>query len=222
MSTAITNTTATSGSYAANAMKESIGMNKDDFLKLFIAQLQNQDPLAPQDATQMLGQLAQLTQVEQAYNTSAALEKLLAAQDNSLAMTSVALIGKEVTSRGDQISLDGTNPATIAFDLAGATSGNTLKITTSGGQAVRIIDLGSLPAGSNSFQWDGTDGQGNRLPAGTYRFSVGGTNALGNAVQATTYTTGKADGIRFDQGAAYLTIGTVTVPFADVISVKES
>lgn len=222
MSTAITNVTAASSSYAADAMKESVGMNKDDFLKLFITQLQNQDPLAPQDATEMLGQLAQLTQVEQAYNTSAALEKLLAAQDNSLAMTSVALIGKEVTSRGDQISLDGANPATIAFDLAGATSGTTLKITTSGGQAVRIIDLGSLSAGSNTFQWDGADGQGNRLPAGAYRFSVSGTNALGGTAQATTYTTGKADGIRFDQGAAFLTIGTVTVPFADVISVKES
>jgi len=45
---------------------------------------------------------------------------------------------------------------------------------------------------------------------------------LGSTVQATTYTTGKADGVRFDNGAAYLTIGAVTVPFADVISVKES
>jgi flagellar basal-body rod modification protein FlgD len=222
MSTAITNTTATSGSYAANAMKESIGMNKDDFLKLFIAQLQNQDPLAPQDATQMLGQLAQLTQVEQAYNTSAALEKLLAAQDNSLAMTSVALIGKEVKSLGSQVNFDGENPSALAFDLPSATTGNTLKITNSAGQVVRIIDLGSLSAGSATMQWDGMDGQGNQLAAGAYGFSISGTNALGAAIQATTYTTGKADGIRFDNGSAYVTIGTVSVPFADVISVKAS
>lgn len=222
MSTAITDATASSSSYAANAMKESIGMNKDDFLKLFIAQLQHQDPLAPQDATQMLGQLAQLTQVEQAYNTSAALEKLLMAQGNSLAMTSVALIGKEVKSFGSQVNFDGSNPATLTFDLPAATTDNTLKISNSVGQVVRIVDLESLSAGNNTFQWDGMDGQGNQLVAGAYSFSVSGTNVLGSTVQATTYTTGKADGVRFDNGAAYLTIGAVTVPFADVISVKES
>ncbi|WP_298272619.1 flagellar hook capping FlgD N-terminal domain-containing protein, partial [Geobacter sp.] len=55
---------------AAAAMKQSTGLNKDDFLKLFITQLQNQDPLQPQDSSQFIAQLAQLTQVEQAYNTN--------------------------------------------------------------------------------------------------------------------------------------------------------
>jgi len=66
------------------------------------------------------------------------------------------------------------------------------------------------------------DGQGNQLAAGAYGFSVSGTNLLGSTVQATTYTTGKADGVRFDNGTAYLTIGAVSLPFADVISVKAS
>ena len=37
-------------------MKKSTGMNKDDFLKLFVTQLQNQDPLNPQDGTQFIQQ----------------------------------------------------------------------------------------------------------------------------------------------------------------------
>ena len=64
MTTAVTGTTGATTTTAADAMKKELGMNKDDFLKLFVAQLQNQDPLAPQDPTEMLGQLAQLTQVE--------------------------------------------------------------------------------------------------------------------------------------------------------------
>lgn len=51
---------------AAAAMKKSTGMNKDDFLKLFVTQLQHQDPLNPADSSEFIGQLAQLTQVEQA------------------------------------------------------------------------------------------------------------------------------------------------------------
>lgn len=222
MSTTITGTSTTSANYASDAMKKSIGMNKDDFLKMFITQLQNQDPLAPQDPTAMLGQLAQLTQVEQSYNTAAALEKLLMSQDNSLAMTSVALIGKEVQAVGNQVALDGANPVSLSYQMPASTTSTTLKITNAAGATVRTIDLGSVRSGNGSYEWDGKDGQGNHLPAGAYTFSVSGSGVNGTTQEATTYTRGKADGVRFDNGTAYVTIGPVSVPFVNVVSVKAS
>lgn len=222
MSTTITGTTSTISSYAADSMKKSIGMDKDDFLKLFMEQLKHQDPLSPQDPTEFLGQLAQLTQLEQAYNSSATLEKLLAAQDNSMALTSVALIGKKVSALGTQAAFDGTNPSAISYQMPSATSSTSITITNASGQSLRKIDLGDVKAGNGSYEWDGKDGQGNLLPAGAYNFNVSGANALGNQQFATTYTTGKADGIRFENGMAYVTIGAVSVPFADVKTVKES
>jgi flagellar basal-body rod modification protein FlgD len=44
--------------------------SEDTFLKLFVAQLQNQDPLNPneQDPTQMVSELAQFSQLEQLVN----------------------------------------------------------------------------------------------------------------------------------------------------------
>jgi flagellar basal-body rod modification protein FlgD len=222
MSTTVTGTTATTSTYAADAMKKSIGMNKDDFLKLFMAQLQHQDPLSPQDPTEFLGQLAQLTQVEQSYNTAATLEKLLAAQDSSMAMTSVALIGKEVTAPGNQTALDGSSPVTLSYQMPAATTATTLNISNASGQLVRSVDLGSLSVGSQSYQWDGKDGQGTMLPTGAYSFSISGTNALGKQQTATTYTTGKVDGVTFDNGAAYVTIGAAKVLFTDITSVKAS
>ena len=90
MVNSVTSTTDTSA--AAAAMKKSIGMNKDDFLKLFIEQLKYQDPLKPTDAEQMLSQLSQLTQVEQSYNTNTNLANLLTAQNNSNTMASVSFI----------------------------------------------------------------------------------------------------------------------------------
>ncbi len=222
MSTTITGTTATTSTYAADAMKSEIGMNKDDFLQLFIAQLQNQDPLNPQDSSEFLTQLAQLTQVEQSYNSTAALEKLLTAQDNSLAMTSVSLIGKEVTALGNQAVFDGTNPASLTYQMPASTTDTTLTIYNGSGQAVKVVDLGSVASGKGTYQWDGTDGQGNTLTSGAYSFAISGTDATGDVQTATTYTTGVADGIRFDNGTAYVTIGAVSVPFADVTAVKQS
>lgn len=222
MSTTITGATATTSTYAADAMKKSIGMNKDDFLLLFMEQLKHQDPLNPQDSSEFLAQLAQLTQVEQAYNTSATLEKMLAAQDSNMVMSSVALIGKQVTALGIQAAFDGSNPATLSYQMPANTSATTLRITNASGQTVRQIDLGTVAAGKGSYQWDGRDGQGNLLPVGAYNFGISGLDALGNTQIATTYTTGLADGVRFENGAAYVTIGAVSVPFADVTSVKQS
>lgn len=216
----VTDTSTSSAASAASAMKKEIGMDKDDFLKLFISQLQNQDPLSPQDPSQFLGQLAQLTQVEQAYNTTTALNSLLTAQNNSLGMNSVGFIGKEVTASGSQIPFDGTNTSTLSYQMPVAASSAVLNITNSSGQTVRTVNLGDLNAGNGSYDWDGKDGQGNTLSAGAYSFSISGTDAAGGKQTATTYITGKADGVTFENGAAYITIGAVRIPLSNVKTVK--
>ncbi len=223
MSTAITNATAattTSATDAATAMKNQLGMNTNDFLKLFIAQLQNQDPLSPQDPSQFLGQLAQLTQVEQSYNTTTALNNLLTAQNQVLSNTAVSLIGGTITATGNQANYDGTNTAAMKYSLPAATASTTLTIANANGQAVRVVNLGSQAAGTTTYQWDGTDGQGNKLAAGAYTFAVTGTDAAGGTQTATTYTTGKVDGVNFSNGTAALTIGAVSVPYANVTAVS--
>jgi len=221
MTTAVTGTTSTTTS-TADAMKKELGMNKDDFLKLFVAQLQYQDPLAPQDPTEMLGQLAQLTQVEQSYNTTTALNNLLAAQNSSLASSAVSLIGGTITATGNQANFDGTNAASMKYSMPVATSSTTLTITNASGTVVRTVDLGAQSAGTATYQWDGLDGQGNQLAAGAYTFAISGINAAGGTQTATTYTTGVADSVSFDNGLAYISIGAVSVPYSSVTKVSVS
>ncbi|CAH2029993.1 flagellar hook assembly protein FlgD [Trichlorobacter ammonificans] len=223
MEASATNTASTTTTTAAaEQMKKKLGMDKDDFLKLFVTQLQHQDPLAPQDASAMLQQLSQLTQVEQAYNTTATLEKLLTSQNSSLAMGAVSLIGKQVTADSDQIGFNGSESTTASYQTATTLTGAKLAITNSSGQVVRTIDLGTVNPGTSTYQWDGKDDQGNLQPAGTYTFAVNGTNPLGKQQQAATATTGKADGVSFLNGVAYVSMGPVVIPFSTVVSVKES
>lgn len=69
-------------------------LDKDDFLKLFVVQLQHQDPMAPMDNDQMLSQMSQLSTVEQLTNlvtTNAAMAQ------SQAAASAVALIGRTVT-----------------------------------------------------------------------------------------------------------------------------
>ncbi len=221
MTTAVGSTTSSTSSTtsASSKMKSELGMDSNGFLKLFIAQLQYQDPLNPSDPTQMMSQLAQLTQVEQSYNTVTALNNLLTAQNNTAAMSAVSLIGGTITAAGSENYFDGTNATSLKYSMPAATTSGTLSVLDASGNTVRTVDLGALPTGSGTYTWDGTDGQGNKLPAGKYSFTVSGTDASGGTQTATTYTTGVADGVKFEDGAAYITIGPISVLYSDITSV---
>ena len=53
--------------------------NEQTFLKLFVAQLKNQDPLNPQDGTQFVTQLATFSQLEQSLQMRQDLDAIVAA-----------------------------------------------------------------------------------------------------------------------------------------------
>jgi flagellar basal-body rod modification protein FlgD len=69
-------------------------LGKDQFLKLFVAQLQHQDPMNPMNDSEFMGQMASFSTLEQVSNLAAANEKIA----NSLTSTSaIGLIGRTVT-----------------------------------------------------------------------------------------------------------------------------
>jgi flagellar basal-body rod modification protein FlgD len=73
---------------------------KEMFLKLMIAQLKNQDPSAPMDQKDMMGQIAQLSEIENMSNMTKAMEGLALSQG-------VDMIGKHVEYRYPVLDADG-------------------------------------------------------------------------------------------------------------------
>ncbi len=67
------------GSTAAAAATGSSIVQKDDFLKLLVAQIKNQNPLNPADGVEFLTQLAQFSQLEQLINIRTGIENLISA-----------------------------------------------------------------------------------------------------------------------------------------------
>jgi flagellar basal-body rod modification protein FlgD len=63
-STAPASSGSQSSSQSSNAALNSLG-SEQTFLQLLVAQLENQDPTAPQDGTQFVSQLAQFSSLEQ-------------------------------------------------------------------------------------------------------------------------------------------------------------
>jgi len=94
----------------------------DDFLRLLIAEIQNQDPTAPTDPTQYMSQLASFSTVAQQVRTNATLDALLSAQATSF-------IGKTVTSA------DGKT-AGLVVSVTFSTGGGAIATLKDGSQVV--------------------------------------------------------------------------------------
>ena len=127
----LTPTTPAPGTAAAQPRDPSI-LGKDDFLKLLIGQMQNQDPLNPGDPTQQMGEMTQFSILEQITNLS---QSQQASAENDYDQQAVSLIGRTVTyvrddgssatglvqqvtftSRGPQLTIDGVTgiaPVTV-------------------------------------------------------------------------------------------------------------
>lgn len=210
----------TDSASGAEAMKKATGLNKDDFLKLFISQMQNQDPLNPMDGTQFISQLAQLTQVEQAYNTNSNLQNLINAQNGSNNLASVGFLGNTVVAAGSKISHLYGGQSTMGINLPANAQTVKVDIVDSLGNTVRSMDLGQTQQGITTFSWDGLGTSGQSLPSGKYSFTVKAATADGTEIPATTLVQGKVDGVSLDGTSPVLSVGGMDIPLSDVISVK--
>ena len=140
--------------------------NKDMFTKLLVAQIQNQDPLSPQDPTQYVNQLSQLSQTEALQNlaqtTTASASVLQSLQ--TLAMG--GQVGSDVTVATDTVKLDGSK-LSGTVQLNGLSAGTSLILTGADGQQ-HTIDLGA-GSGAQPFTID-PDALG--LTPGTYKIQA--------------------------------------------------
>lgn len=85
--------------YLTNQPHQSTGSNslgKDDFMKILIAQLQNQDPLNPMEDREFIAQMASFSSLEQMMNMTKMFETFIANQTNSQIVQNSQMIGKQI------------------------------------------------------------------------------------------------------------------------------
>ena len=110
-------------SLAVNGRAASQELGKDDFLKLLITQLQNQDPTSPMENTEFIAQMAQFSSLEQMTNMSTEFTKLANMLNSGEA---VSLLGKNVEIAAGESSISGvveavtrgTNPQVMVNGMA--------------------------------------------------------------------------------------------------------
>lgn len=77
-------------------------LGKDDFLKLLMTELENQDPTNPMSDTDYISQMANFSSLEQMTNMSTSLNNFIQNQEQNQFLQASMLIGKTVTYTNDQ------------------------------------------------------------------------------------------------------------------------
>jgi flagellar basal-body rod modification protein FlgD len=204
---------AQSGGAGAGMMAK---LGGDEFLKLFVTKLRNQDPLNPLSDEQMLSQLAQFTSVEQLTQIG---NKLDAQQDLLAAFsgqTAVGMLGRTVRAHGDQVVVPAEGAAEVSFRVGGSGGIATLRVLDSAGTVVGERELGAVGAGQQTAPL-GAAGAG--LPPGVYRYEVQVVDAEGRAVAVETYSGGRVDGVRHGPSGPVLVADGAEIPLIAVIEV---
>jgi flagellar basal-body rod modification protein FlgD len=222
---AIDPTAATSPLYANNETQPTQGGTlgtQDEFLKLFIAQLENQNPLEPQDGSEFVAQLAQFTTVEQSAETNRRLGEILAGQMSASNASLASFVGRTGTVSADQFAITGRGEGVPALgvQLPQAASKVEVVIRDAAGKQVKRIELGPQSAGKVSIPWDGTSDTGAPLAQGNYQVEVRATGNDGSATEASATMSGLIQAIDFIDGVPRLRLGAVSAAPSDVLSIE--
>jgi flagellar basal-body rod modification protein FlgD len=155
---------------ASKKTKEDMG--KQEFLTLFTAQLQNQNPLEPVKNEAFVAQLAQFSQLEALTNMQGSLDKFVTSMSSERMLGSASLIGKKVAVTDTPTQLTSGGVIDGSIDLPMGASGIQVSVFDSQGRLVQELIAGPQLPGTTPISWNGKDAAENPVPSGLYRLSA--------------------------------------------------
>ncbi|WP_457559859.1 flagellar hook capping FlgD N-terminal domain-containing protein [Caminibacter sp.] len=196
-------------------------LDKDAFLKLFLTQLEMQDPTDPMDTDKMLEQTAYLSTMEMNNNMQKTLDNL----SNTLSKTSelgvIGAIGKmaDTGNRNIVVSDKDTDKKFELYFGDNISSGKVL-IKDKNGNVVKEFNLEAHDKGILTFDWDLKDNNGQRVPSDTYTVEAQYTSPDGKD-HTTALGAYPIESIKFENGTPYAKLGSNYVPFDEIKEIYE-
>ncbi|MCK5196596.1 MAG: flagellar hook assembly protein FlgD [Desulfobulbaceae bacterium] len=181
-------------------------LDRQDFMTLFITQLQYQDPMKPMDSYEMASQLAQFSNMEATMKMADNMEELLEYQTSQNNLQLLTLLDKDVRILGNEIGVNGDEQGIGEFTLLDNADTCVVEIYDSGEHLVRSLNLGSMSADTYTLDWDGQDSLGEDVADGAYGYVVKAYDITGQEIGIDYQTVGKVTGLDFDSGKARLVL----------------
>lgn len=175
-------------------------LTQSDFLQLLTAQLKYQTPNNPADPTQLASEFAQISTVNGISQLNTQVSGIQSGMAAAQLAQASSLVGRQVAVPGDRLTPNANGTAPGAFSIASAAQGVGVTIFDPSGAVAGSLNLGALPAGQQSFSWNGGT-------AGTaYTYQVNAVSAAGAAVTATPYSVYTVQGVNLSGATPTLNV----------------
>lgn len=208
-------TTATTSSTGTSASAKADDDSADRFLKLLVAQMNNQDPLNPMDNAQVTSQLAQINTVQGIDQLNGTMQKLLDRFQTGGPADAVPMVGRQVLVPGDKLDLPVDGVAKAGFELVSGASAVTIDVLDGSGKVIESQVRKNVQAGIQTFAWDGNAG-GKAMPAGSYGLRITAVSG-GKPVDATALTAATVEAaLKTSSGTSLQLGGLGSRPLSDV------
>ena len=196
-------------------------LERDDFLKLLVTKLANQDPLSPAQDTEFIAQLAQFSELEQAIKANENLEMLAAGQFSLINAQALSLIGREVVvDSGGALPFNEGQASPILVRVPEGAASAAVKIFDAAGKPVRTLALTNLKPGQQTLVWDGLDEGGNAMPDGAYTFDFEVLDPSEEKLHGASFIILTIEGVNFQGGLPILVSGEQEVPFDAIVEIR--
>ena len=197
-------------------------LGKSEFMELMLAQLNNQSPLEPQDNGEFIAQLAQFSSLEEMQGVSGSVDNLATSFRSSQALQASAMVGRSVLVNASQGPMQPDGKMSGIVELPASTSNLTVNVLNEAGELVKQVEMGQQFAGQISFEWDGTNTEGEPMPYGKYTINADASYADGNQ-QVETLLGSNVDSVSLgtDGGITLNLAGVGPVPLSEVRQINE-
>lgn len=175
-------------------------LGQDDFLRLLVAQMENQDPTQPMDNFQFLSQIAQFGMVDGIRNLQTSFGSVADGLKQAQLLQASSLLGREVLSAGNTATFTGSNNISGFVNVAEPVSQIEVEIRSASGILVNTLSLGASNGGEVAFTWNGVNSEGDILPPGRYFVYAKGISE-GISLDLPIDTLNRVQSVVIDEGA---------------------
>lgn len=186
---------------------------QDRFLKLLVAQLNNQDPMNPMDNAQMTSQMAQINTVTGINKLNETMSSMVSQLLSTQILQSASMVGHNVLLAGNTLSVN-KGVAAGAVDIGANADSVSVEIQSPGGQVLDTFNLGAKNAGRHEFTWDASAYQGQTVKIAV-KASMGG-----KSVSATPMAVDTIQSVSNESGTLKLNLANgASVSYTDVAAI---
>lgn len=195
-------------------------LGQDDFLKLMITEIQNQDPFNPVENSDFVAQMAQFSSVTGIEKLQKSFGQLATSMTSNQALQASTLVGRSVLVASDKGVLPSGGELNGRVDLENGSPNVVFHITDASGQQIRSVSLGPKAAGEVGFKWDGFATDGTPMPAGVYGIKVE-ASGLDATTNLETYVSADVESVTLNRSNQGISLNLKDMGSVDITQIKE-